>query len=74
MALWTWLLTVAGVVVAVTILAGLAVARVLGHIAADVTELLERDEERLAPPPTRALETGDEEDAAPRARQSRRIA
>jgi hypothetical protein len=73
MAVWTWALIVAGAVFTVSVLAGLATARVLGQIAADLTDLLE-SEEWTGAPPTRALEAGEDEPAAARAGRSRRSA
>jgi hypothetical protein len=74
MAVWTWLLIVAGAVLTVSILVGLAAARIVGQIAANVTDLLDFDEWSAAPP-NRALEAGEDEHAAPaRTGQSRRSA
>jgi hypothetical protein len=59
MAVWAWLLIAVGAALALSTVVGVALARVLGQIAEDVTDLLEGEEWSSAPL-TRALHERDE--------------
>lgn len=59
MPLWAWLLIGVGVLIAVSLLIGLALARILGAISEDITTLYETEDWSGAPL-TRELEDPDE--------------
>jgi hypothetical protein len=61
MAAWGWVLVGLGALIIVPTLVAVAVARILGRIANDVTELLEHEEWSSAPL-TRTLDAADEPD------------
>jgi len=49
MAAWSWVLVGVAALIVVPTLLGLAIARILGRIASDVTELLEQEQWSSAP-------------------------
>jgi hypothetical protein len=63
MAVWAWVLVAVGGALVFSTLVGLTIARILGRIAADVTELLE-GEEWSGAPLTRELDAEDDADGA----------
>ena len=71
MALLAWVLIAAAALLALSLVICLAVARILGQIAADVNDLLD-EEEWSAAPLTRALDVEqDTDDAVPDLRRKR---
>jgi len=73
MTAWSWVLLGVAALIVVPTLLGLAIARILGRIASDVTQLLEQEEWSTAPL-TRMLvepvETGERVSPAPAADSS----
>ena len=59
MSIWDWVAIGIGTAIGVPLLVGLAIARILGSIAADVSNLLDQEEWSSAPL-TRALESPEE--------------
>jgi hypothetical protein len=59
MSIWDWVAIGVGTAIGVPLLVGLAIARILGSIAADVSNLLDQEEWSSAPL-TRALESPEE--------------